>query len=105
MGEMRRAAADIAAAGGQISALRHREQDPPHGVGIVMPIGEIGGQRTFQRLVAAERPIEDLADRSPPIANQRSQLEEGGDTFPWIAERLAPGTERSEAEREAVHVA
>ncbi len=105
MAEPPRAAADIASAAGQISALRDREQDPPHRVGIVVPIGEIGGQRTFQRLVATERPIEDLADRSPPIANQRGQLEEGADTFARIAEGLAPAAERSEADRDAFHVA
>ena len=57
-GEALRAALHIAAAALQIAALRHREEYPPQGAGIVVKIGEVGGERAFYGFIVAEDPVE-----------------------------------------------
>src|SRR5712691_9387412 len=67
-----RAAADEAAARTEIAALGERKEHPPQGIGIVMIVGEIGGERAFDGLVVPEGAREHLAKRALPVAHQRS---------------------------------
>jgi hypothetical protein len=103
--EPHRTVADISTAGGQISALCDGEQNPPQRVGIIVPIREIGGQRAFDRLVAAECAIEDLRDGTMPVTDHRLQFEECAEPFSRVAERFPTPAQRPEADCEAFHVA
>ena len=85
-------------------ARRDAEQNPPQRVGIIVPIGKIGGQRAFDRLVAAERTIEELRDGPMPVAHHRRQFEECAETFSRVAECLPTPAQHPEANREAFHV-
>src|SRR6266481_10167025 len=67
-GEPLRTALHVTATGQEIASLRDREEDPPQGRGVVVIIGEIGGQRAFDGFVVAEDPVQLLRQRQAPVA-------------------------------------
>src|SRR6202030_4492339 len=63
---------------------------------IVVVVGEIGGERTFDRLVVPEGPRKDLAQRAPPVTHQRPKLDERRGAFTRVAECRPPAAEHAE---------
>ena len=99
------AALDEAAAGAEVAALGEREEHPPQRIGIVVVIGEIGGERAFDGFVVPEGAIEHVRHRRPPIADQRAKLQQGREDLARIAQGAAPAAEHAEARGDRLGVA
>ena len=68
---------DLAATRAQVSALRDGERDPPQRAGIIVIIGEVGGESALHRFVVAEAAIKALCGRKAPAFHHRTETGQG----------------------------
>jgi hypothetical protein len=80
---------DVATARAQVSALRDGEKDPSQRAGIIVIIGEVGGESALHCFVVAEAAVKPLCDRKAPAPRHGTEPRKGQEPFYGIAKGLA----------------